>query len=107
MSWRQYDDDYVPSERQEPKYSLDRMLWLEEYTDYEFSKTDKVAAFARETDEKISNTVTNVTQQVGHAIKTNWSIVKYAPIFWMVAITVVILSWSKWNPLKKLKKVFT
>lgn len=103
--WSQYDDDWTQT-NQKPNYTLERMTELEDLTGFKFSTTDKIEAFAKETDQVITDSVTTVTDHVGNAVEKNWKVLQYAPIIWFGAITIVILSWSSFNPLKKLKGVF-
>lgn len=86
--WCQYDDDCNESKVQDAApLSYDRTQIIEENTDYKFTTQQKLNAELNYLGEVLPNELTN-------AVKTNWSIAKYAPLLYVAAGAIVILSYT-------------
>jgi len=93
VNWSQYDDEWDQTDR-DLNVNYDRMLLLQENTDYEFSTGQKLGAEL----EDVSKTVTS---ELNDAVSQNWNIIKYTPAILLGAGVLVILSHSNMSNIKK------
>lgn len=84
MNWTTIDENGNVQELtpKDINYGFDRMLSIENYTNYEFSTSDKVGALTNEVIDEAKSTgtaINDVLGNIGNGLKNASVLIKYAP----------------------------